>query len=120
MMSNADPRPTIDTDALNAFLQAIGSYTPELILGPAQDQPLHHYTDLAGLQGIMNQNDLWLTHSRYSNDEEEITHGYRTIREVIEAKRTERTTVDWQQYLNELAQLVDKPVPQGVYVCCFC
>jgi len=98
----------------------VQSFTEDLIYGPAQGQSLYHYTDLAGLQGIVQNHDLWLTHSRYSNDDEEITHGYRIVKEVIDGERLGAEMPDKITYLDILAELVKNPTPEGVYICCFC
>jgi hypothetical protein len=105
-------------DSLTSFLESVSSYTEELIYGPAQGQALYHYTDLAGLQGILQSDDLWLTHSRYLNDDEEITHGYRIVREAIEAHRA--AAPERGQFLDTLYELVKEPSPEGVYICSFC
>jgi hypothetical protein len=113
-------RPSVDTNALNAFLDSIGSYNPELIFGLAPDQSLYHYTDLQGLLGIVTDHDLRLTHTLYLNDAEEMIHGYRAANEVITEAKAAKTDATWQAYLNQLEELLKKPVPQGVYICCFC
>ena len=111
-------RSSLEFDALTSFLESVKSYTEELIYGPAQGQALYHYTDLSGLQGILQNDDLWLTHSRYLNDDEEITHGYRIVREVIEAQR--KASPDRMQFLDALYDLVREPSEAGVYICSFC
>ena len=60
----------IDPTALNEFLNFVGSYTVDLIYNPGDLTAIYHYTDLNGLKGIVDNHDLWLTHSRYSNDDE--------------------------------------------------
>ncbi len=113
-------RSLLDFDLLRQFLESVQSDTEDLIFGPLQGQPLYHYTDLAGLSGILQHHDLWLTHSRYSNDDEEITHGYRIVKEVIDEERASGGTPDRMDYLNKLAEMVKEPTPEGVYICCFC
>jgi len=113
-------RSTLDFSLLADFLASVHSFTEDLIYGPAQGQPLYHYTDLAGLQGIVQNHDLWLTHSRYSNDEEEITHGYRIVKKVIDKERAGAPPPDRAMYLDSLAELVKDPTPEGIYMCCFC
>lgn len=105
---------------LVSFLESVKSYTGEdLIFGPGPKGALYHYTDLSGLQGILQNDDLWLTHSRYLNDDEEITHGYRVVREVIEDER-KTATPDRLEFLDGLYPLVKEPSPEGVYICSFC
>jgi hypothetical protein len=113
-------RSSQDFHSLTSFLISVKSYTEDLIFGPAQGQALYHYTDLSGLQGIIQNHDLWLTHSRYSNDDEEITHGYRIVKEVIDEERNNALPPERVAFLDSLAELVREPSPEGVYICCFC
>ena len=113
-------RPSVDVGALRGFLESIRSYNPDLIFGLGSGQPLYHYTDLGGLRGILQDDDLWLTHSRYSNDEEEMTHGYRAAKEIVAEACTDTSDSDRLTYLECLAKLLEKPATAGVYICCFC
>jgi hypothetical protein len=105
-----------DTERLKPFLMAVGSYQRDLIFGVKQQ--LFHYTDLFGFQSIISNHDLWLTHLRYSNDEEEMLHGQRIVSEVLAraltAKLPRAKTAFLEDVKKKLAQQVD------VYICCFC
>jgi hypothetical protein len=110
----------IEMASLRAFLESIGSAVgPELILSPGKD--LFHYTDLNGLLGIIQNGDLWLTHSRYSNDEEEMAHGQRVAQEaVVDALKQAAGDQPRTEYVQQLKTLIDEPSSEGVYICCFC
>ena len=111
----------VDLERLRAFLESIKSLTDDFIFGPNDGKPLYHYTDLGALQNIVTNGDMWLTNSRYSNDEEEITHGYRVANEAIEQAKAQQVADPlWPQYLAEVGRLVAKPTDEGVYICCFC
>jgi hypothetical protein len=110
----------VDIPALNGFLATVGSYAEDWIFGIGQDKPLYHYTDLNGLIGILSKSDLFLTHSRFSNDEQELTHGYALARRLIADARVPAPAPDWDGYLRRLSELLEAPPPQGVYICCFC
>ncbi|HEY6140906.1 MAG TPA: DUF2971 domain-containing protein [Thermoanaerobaculia bacterium] len=115
------PKSEIDLQQLRQFLESMKTITEDFIVGPKGGEPLYHYTDLNGARSIISDNDLWLTNSRYSNDEEEITHGYRVAKKVIEeAKLGANPHPEWLPYLSEVAKLVEKPADEGVYICCFC
>jgi len=105
-----------DTERLKPFLQAVGSYREDLIYGVKEQ--LFHYTDLLGFESIVSNHDLWLTHLRYSNDEEEMLHGQRIVSEVIADELKVGVPPDKAVFLEgvkeKLAQQVD------VYICCFC
>lgn len=113
-------RSPFDLDALKQFLVSVRSHTDELIFGPDKGKPLYHYTDLSGLRGILQGHDLWLTHSRYCNDDEEMTHGLRVVSEVIEEQRAATPRPGRRKYLDRVKALVEQPTPEGVYICCFC
>ena len=107
-----------DFNSLSAFLRQVESLTEDLIYGV--EDAVFHYTDLGGLRGIVQNNDLWLTHSRFSNDDEEITYGYRIVNQVIEEQRNNAVLAERVPLLDKLAELVKEPTPEGVYICCFC
>jgi len=113
-------RSPIDIPALNRFLESVNSYTVDLIFFPGGLQSIHHYTDLRGLQGIVDNHDLWLTNSRYSNDDEESTHGYEIVRELIKEELEKPNPPERTDYLNELSRIFTTPPAEGVYICCFC
>ncbi len=113
-------RTSVNLTFLMNFLTSVQSTTADLIFGPMQGQSIYHYTNLPGLQGIIQNHDLWLTHSRYSNDEEEVTHGYRIVKEVIEEKRQDTLANINADFLDKLSEYIKEPTPEGVYICCFC
>ncbi|HEY2291514.1 MAG TPA: DUF2971 domain-containing protein [Thermoanaerobaculia bacterium] len=119
-MEDPKPRPSIDIDVLNRFLMQVGSYTADLIFFKGDLTEIYHYTDLAGLQGIVENHDLWLTHSQYCNDEEELKHGQKVVDKVIQEELARANDLDRENYLKLLADLFKKPSPEGVYICCFC
>jgi Protein of unknown function (DUF2971) len=113
-------RGSVDLAPLRMFLGSIGSAVGEdLILSPAV--PLFHYTDLNGLLGILRSGDLWLSHCLYSNDEQEMAHGQRVVRQAVTDAIGQAVADPMRTaYLNELKTLIDKPSVEGVYICCFC
>jgi len=123
----APPRPALDTAALDDFLKrGVGSYAPDLIFTDLITDPgdllaIHHYTDLSGLRGIVEGHDLWLTHSRYSNDEDEISHGVQIVDQIIKDRLTAKPGPGQteKEYLERLAELLAGQ-SAAVYVCCFC
>ena len=113
-------RPALDIEALRNFLDTIRSFAgPALILESSSVSRLYHYTDLSGLNGIISGNDLWLTHLRFSNDDEELTHGQNVVAETIEAEK-QNAASDKLSYLDQVEALLREPLADGVYICCFC
>jgi hypothetical protein len=113
-------RPALDIESLRNFLDNILSFAgTALILESSSVNRLYHYTDLPGLNGIVSNNDLWLTHLRFSNDDEEMTHGQNIVAEVLK-EQTKKPEQGQLPYLNHLEKILGEPVTDGVYVCCFC
>lgn len=114
-------RPLLDIEDLREFLDSIKSFAgPGLILESKSIPRLYHYTDLAGLNGIVSNNDLWLTHVRFCNDDEELTHGQKVVVQTLAAEKSKAIPAEQRAYLEQVEELVNKPVPDGVYICCFC
>ena len=111
---------TINVDALNDFLEYVGSYTRDLIYNPGDLTAIYHYTDLNGLRGIVDNHDLWLTHSRFSNDDEELTHGFQIVKKVIEEELAGDIDRRRKEYLGNVIAIFELPKAEGVYICCFC
>jgi len=111
--------PTTEPDKWMGFLNRIGSFSENLILGFSVEKKLYHYTNLEGLRGIITRSDLWLTHAQYCNDEQELTHGLQLTRGVIQEQAL---TADPKRrgYLDELLTLLSDPKLDPVYICCFC
>jgi hypothetical protein len=115
-----EQRSAIDIPALNRFLMQVQSYDDDLRFHPGPVPYICHYTNLEGLLGIVAHHDLWLTHSRYSNDDEELTHGYRVVGEVIDGQLTAPADRTRKRFLKEVKDILTSPSPEGVYICCFC
>src|SRR4051812_26389542 len=87
----APERPMVDIESLREFLDSIRSFAgPALILESTSVPHLYHYTDLSGLNGIVSNNDLWLTHVRFCNDDEELTHGQKIVAQALDAEKKKR------------------------------
>jgi hypothetical protein len=115
------PRPPIDIGILTGFLNSLESYSQDLVQHLRSGQKLCHYTSLEGAIGIISGGDLWLTNSRYSNDDEELNYGHRLVDAVLDELETEATAnvprLDW---LRRLRSQVRNARGDQVYVCCFC
>jgi hypothetical protein len=81
--------------------------------------PIHHYTDLEGLRGIVEKDDLWLTNAQYSNDEEEMEHGYQIAQTVVREAKEKPPTPEGRLYIDHLEKLINARRAQ-CYICCFC
>jgi hypothetical protein len=113
-------RPALDIEDLREFLDNLGSFAgPELILESSSVSRLYHYTDLAGLNGILSTNDLWLTHLQFLNDDEEMTHGQNIVAQVLKTRKVQADPAQ-ATYLKIIEKILNEPLAGGVYICCFC
>jgi hypothetical protein len=112
------PQRPLNLQTLNQFLIFIASDSYAEDFNRAGDRALFHYTDLYGLRGIVIDDDLWLTNSRFSNDDKEMTFGYTVAKDVVDAEMA--TPGQDKEFLQEVRRLLDSSTPEGVYICCFC
>ncbi len=69
---------------------------------------LYHYTDFAGLNGILKTNELWATHIRFLNDQTEYLHAQRYVESFLVPdiknwlEQTTNTDLDIQKIVEEL------------------
>ncbi len=110
---------TEDLNRLQNCLDSIGSFSEGLILHFDVAARLWHYTNLEGALGMLKNDDLWLTHTRYCNDESEMTHGFRLAQEVI-GEEQKSATGTRREYLHALGKLLLANEIDPVYICCFC
>ena len=121
------PHPTsqVDLDALTSFLDSMRSYSTYLVQDVAPGRLFYHYTDLGALNGIVSNHDLWLTHARYSNDDDEMAHGFeiakRTIDGELRSERSKKKKVKKRvDFLTRVLRLIEESTSEEAYVCCFC
>lgn len=67
-------------DAIQKILFEIWGFSETQAL--KQSRTVYHYTSSAGIAGILQAGDLWLTNSSYLNDPSEILHGIKLINEI--------------------------------------
>ncbi|MGC2238492.1 MAG: DUF2971 domain-containing protein [Pyrinomonadaceae bacterium] len=111
-------RTLFDLESLRAFFENIKSVAPNFNFLGGGVNSLYHYTDLGGLKGIIESKDIWLTNSRYSNDDDEITYGYGIVKGVIEEKI--KANPGEKDFLKQLSELIKEPPEDGIYTCSFC
>jgi Protein of unknown function (DUF2971) len=115
------PRQPIDITVLTQFLDALQSYSMDLVQHLHSGQTLCHYTSLEGAIGIIGGRDLWLTNSHFSNDDEELNYGYGIVEQVLaELEQTPAENTPAVDYLERLAAALSACRGDQVYVCCFC
>jgi hypothetical protein len=115
------PRPPLDIAVLTQFLNSLQSYSQDLVQHLSSGQKLCHYTTLEGALGIIGSGDLWLTNSRYSNDDEELNYGNQLVDNVLDRLENDaKTDVQRLDWLRRLRAQIKEGRQEHVYICCFC
>jgi hypothetical protein len=87
---SASPADPVDVALSGIMAGAVADW--DRIQGDIPDV-LYHYTDVAGLIGILSSSSLWATNLRFMNDAEELAHSWRLMLEVLrEAKSKARSS----------------------------
>jgi hypothetical protein len=113
-----------DVDALlDAFMNfpVVDSYAQSL----AEVEPpalIYHYTDEAGLKGILQSGTLWITNIFSLNDPSEMRHG---VSHACELLNSAASTVNASHALRSFSQTVTKGLTNRIeeaaqlFICCF-
>jgi hypothetical protein len=111
----------MDYSALTGFLNSLESYSHDLVQELRGGAKLCHYTTLDGALGIIQGGDLWLSHLRFSNDDEEFLYGLRLVSAELEALAA-AAGADAQRLdrVRVVQKLIDEQREQPIYICCFC
>lgn len=81
---------------------------------------LYHYTTQTGLLGIIGSGEIWMTHTQYLNDTEEVLHAISLIRNEIEERiKSARSSEEEKELRNMLSAAQPHLSDVNVCVCCF-
>jgi Protein of unknown function (DUF2971) len=83
---------------------------------------LYHYTDAAGLLGMLKTRHLWATNSRFMNDPTEMDFAARIVLETAEDQAVNYPTVLFNRVMREIKDFLKiySPEQNDEYVSCFC
>jgi hypothetical protein len=115
------PGTAIDLGALTRFLDSLQSYSADLVQDLPTDKKLCHYTTLDGAIGIIDRQDLWMSNSRFSNDDSELVYGRGLIEDqVASLARRAEANPDRKKLLEDVRKRIKAVSGENVYVACFC
>lgn len=102
------------------FFSGIGKEAMEGLTNVPTTQSLYHYTDAAGLEGMLRSNSLWLTDARFLNDMSEGVYGLNLAVGVIRQFLSDKPEA--AQALGErvILALNQTASVQWTAACCFC
>lgn len=75
-----------------------------------------HYTNLQGLIGIIENNELWLSDHRFVNDELEYEYGKELAVSVISEMADSVGNSEFNEFLQRLLESIQKPSSRGIYI----
>jgi hypothetical protein len=106
----------MDFAALTGLLNSLESYSQDLVQELRGGARLCHYTTLDGALGIIQSGDLWLSHLRFLNDEEEFKYGLdfvgTELKKISDAAPADAKRVD---RIRAVMSLIDKQRDQPIY-----
>lgn len=75
-----------------------------------------HYTNLQGLIGIVENNELWLSDHRFVNDELEYEYGKQLALSTIAEMANSEGNAEFSGFLQNLLISIQKPSGRGIYI----
>lgn len=85
---------------------------------------LTHYTDLAGLKGIIESGELWLSHAAFLNDPQELEHGVDQTRKVLHNLLDDNVVEPPSKARKKLIKAIEADIEYferpAAYIACFC
>ena len=105
-------------DRSNQLLMGLSSQLPNLDLLPVP-QSVFHYTDSAGLLGIMSSGRLWATDYRFLNDSSEIRYTYGLAAELARGSLTEGLSHLGRSFFEQASSSSPPYTGCPYYLCCF-
>lgn len=75
-----------------------------------------HYTNLQGLIGIVENNELWLSDHRFVNDKLEYEYGKQLALFAITEMANSEGNTEFSGFLQKLSNSIQKPSDRGIYI----
>jgi hypothetical protein len=115
-----DPLPAVQRTAINNRLTPIQSELPQIDGLPLPER-VFHYTDIAGLLGILQSGRLWATNYQYLNDASEVRYAYLLAREVSADVAKNRAALSGRAELfySQAAAIAPGLYKETYWLCCF-
>lgn len=108
MFRMQDPKIRISGDAARLMQENVTGLISQLSHGKAPQPVAYHYTDGAGLLGIIEHKSLWATHIRCLNDESEYREAGQFFQRAIESAKSNAALNDAQKRILDAAL---NPIP---------
>src|SRR5436189_200043 len=80
----------------------------EEVLSHRPDRTLYHYTNQAGLLGIIRSRQIWATHTQYLNDTREFLHAVQMMSHELTVSRA----AHGDESVRDVLEAMDKGLPE--------
>lgn len=87
--------------------------------GSKTNNIVYHYTNIQGLEGILNSNSLWMTDFKYMNDYREINHGLELVDDILQELEKKSLYKNKEEYFKIWKKFVKKGVKKRICISCF-
>ena len=84
-----------------------------------RNKTLYHYTNLAGLKAIVENQCFFSSNSAYLNDKKEYYYGIDLFKKCIEEKKDKTNDLDGLNIINSIQKELDDKLISNHYVTCF-
>ena len=81
---------------------------------------LYHYTNAAGLLGIVEQNKIWATHINYLNDASELIYARTLVEGALKQSQEQTKSPVDREFFRRAVACFDVSQTMDVFVSCFC
>jgi hypothetical protein len=81
---------------------------------------LAHYTNLAGLHGILESGQLWASNVAFLNDREELLHGVKCASRALSSILKDRKLEHWLDAIRKVVHQIEEGRLPNTYAVCFC
>ena len=81
---------------------------------------LSHYTNLAGLIGILESKQLWASNVAFLNDREELLHGVKCAKRALNQILKDRKLIHWREAITTVVDEIEGGRLPNTYAACFC
>ncbi|WNV09779.1 DUF2971 domain-containing protein [Tardiphaga sp. 709] len=116
------PQQPVAADEASAISEKVWKSIKAILQKTPLPKTFYHYTDAAGLKGIVESGSLRATHIAFMNDASEYLHAISLLTDSIRAARTRPLSVLQIKLLDEIEEPVALTLPQNsapYFVTCF-
>jgi len=80
---------------------------------------LYHYTTQRGLLGIIENKEIWASHTQYLNDAREYRHALEMVREELSLMKKQGLSSEQEHFIDEMEGALEGAEGMNVCVCSF-